>query len=152
LTEILRLLAKLVSSSLERRLEAWSARLTPDLPRLSGGWVVGFSYPKPLRGRGRDRINLTFKQFGARIDGVGHVEGMPDDPLVYEGRINRNVLYGTVRRKNRGVLAGLGTFVLKIGSDSRTLVGTCAWYQSRKDGVWASRIRLSRHRGGLHQI
>ena len=54
------------------------------------------------------------------------------------GRIKRNVFYGSFYRKNERILAGTGTFVLKIIADSRKMVGRCTWYDSLLDDVWSS--------------
>lgn len=76
---------------------------------------------------------------------MGHVQGEPGDPFVYRGSIKRNVFYGSFSRKDSPVLAGTGTFVLKILSDSRRLEGRCSWYDKILDDVWSSGYAWTRN-------
>jgi hypothetical protein len=48
------------------------------------------------------------------------------------------VFYGTFKRTDSHILAGTGTFVLKISANSRDMTGHCTWYDNALDDVWAS--------------
>ncbi len=132
--------ARLVSPSLQGTLERWATNLAGDVPRIGAAWVVRFRYPTPDRSARPCAIDARLHQFGRRVSGIGFVEGEPGDPFRYEGFIRRNVFFGTFRRNDPHVLAGIGVFVLKIAADSRQMTGRCAWYQSQVDGVWPSRF------------
>ena len=104
---------------------------------LAGHWNARFEDPA-FSGALPVSIEATMKQFGRRLCGVGHVQGHPGDTFEFHGMIKRNVLYGTFARTDAHVLAGTGTFVLKIMADSKRLLGTCMWYDGLLDEVWAS--------------
>lgn len=108
-----------------------------DVPDLGAPWVVHFFDPG-IAESGENLIDARLSQCGRRVWGVGHTPGEKRDCFRYEGKIRRNVLYGTFQRKDRRVLAGTGSFVVKIGADSNVMAGHCAWYDSYLDEVWSS--------------
>lgn len=146
IARLLALVAAVVSPAAQNMLERWARSLAGDAPRVGGAWVVRFSYPFPGRGRRRAKIDARLRQFGRRVQGVGFLQGDPGDPFQYEGFIRRNALFGTFRRKDAQMLAGTGTFLLKIAADCSRMSGRCAWYQSRIDDVWSSRYDWRRAR------
>ena len=132
-------LARLVSPAVQYLLERWATNLAGDVPRIGVAWVVRFQEPIAIKGSRLNLIDTRLRQFGRRVWGVAYVQGEPGDPFRYDGFIRRNVFYGTFRREDAHVLAGTGTFVLKIAADSRIMTGRCTWYHSQIDDVWSSK-------------
>ena len=132
-------LASQASPAIQNLLERWATSLGGDVPRIGSAWVVRFYYPTAAKTARLSLIDARLRQFGRRVSGIGFVQGEPGDPFRYEGVIRRNVFYGTFRRNDAHILAGTGTFVLKIAADSRRMIGRCTWYQSRIDEVWSSK-------------
>jgi hypothetical protein len=75
---------------------------------------------------------------GVTFPGPVTFKDTPADVFHFRGTIKRNVFYGTFARQDAQVLAGTGTFVLKVMADSKTLIGQCMWYDATLDGVWSS--------------
>jgi len=144
----LSILAKLAGSELRSRLSRLSLWLLPDTPALRGAWVIRFRDPLASGASRILKIDAVLTQFGRRVQGSGHVQGEPGDPFEYRGWIRRNAFSGEFRRKNRSVLAGTGTFVLKIAADGLEMEGRCGWYDSDLDGVWSSRYFWNRSGNG----
>lgn len=142
---ILSILAKLAGPLLRSRLSRLSLWLIPDTPRLAGAWVVRFRDPLSNGGSRVCSIDAVLSQYGRRVQGTGNVQGEPGDPFEYRGWIRRNTFFGEFRRKNQGVLAGTGTFVVKIAADGREMEGRCGWYDSDLDAVWSSRYEWVRN-------
>ncbi len=141
---VLSILAKLAGAELRARLSRLSLWLLPDTPALGGAWVVRFLDPLSSGTSRVLKIDAVLTQFGRRVQGTGHVQGEPGDPFEYRGWIRRNAFSGEFRRKNRSVLAGTGTFVVKIAAAGHEMEGRCGWYDSDLDGVWSSRYKWSR--------
>ena len=144
---ILSILAKPAGTALRSRLSRLSLWFLPNTPALAGAWVVSFRNPLPGGASRIQKIDALLMQFGRRVQGSGHVQGEPGDPFEYQGWIVRNAFFGEFRRKTQNVLAGTGTFVVKISADGRELRGRCGWYDSDLDAVWSSRyewVRRSR--------
>jgi len=114
-----------------------------DVPRLAANWVIHFDDPCP-GGFRPAAIDTSLLQFGHQIQGTGHLQGHPGDPFEFRGLIKRNVFYGSFYRKDAHLLAGTGTFVLKIAADSRSMIGHCIWYDSLLDDVWSSKYVWTR--------
>jgi len=144
LSYLLSVIAKAATPALERRLSEWSTSLFADVPAIGGAWVVSFREPLGVLSSNPQRIDAVVRQFGRRIEGAGHVQGEPGDPFQYRGRVKRNVLYGEFHRKNQRILAGTGTFILKIAADSRGMAGICTWFDSDLDEVWQSQYSWER--------
>ncbi|MBI1784431.1 hypothetical protein HYR69_04740 [Candidatus Sumerlaeota bacterium] len=144
LARVLSALAKFVTPALERQLAALATELVTDVPRVSGPWVIRFQWPRPMGGR-PETIDATFKQFGREVRGTGQIRGRPAELYRYHARVKRNVLYGTYARKDRHVLAGTGSFTLKINPNSKQMSGYCAWYDSHIDDVWLSTYSWNRN-------
>lgn len=138
LVVILESVAHAAWPTLRARLVRWASRLLPDIPRLEGYWVAEFDNPTRGRTSRRLAIDASLQQFGRQVTGTGHVQGMPGDLFRFRGTIKRNVLFGNFAREDAQVLAGTGTFVLKVMADSRRLTGQCMWYDALLDGVWVS--------------
>lgn len=141
---VLSILAKAAGPALKARLSDLSLWFLPDTPRLASAWVVRFRDPLPRGGSRPQLLDVVLKQYGRRVTGSGHVQGEPGDPFEYRGWIRRNAFYGEFRRKNKSVLAGTGTFVVKIAADGESMDGRCAWFDSEIDGPWSSRYRWER--------
>lgn len=138
LTSLLALLARLIAPALQSELSWLASSLSADLPLINAAWCVRFRDVRAsgiLYSRG---IDATLYQFGRRVWGVGHVQAEPGDPFEYRGIIRRNVFYGTFRRKDARILAGTGTFILKIRADSQLMEGRCTWFDSDIDDVRSS--------------
>lgn len=142
---VLKLIARLTGPLLERRLARLALRLLPDLPHLEDYWTLEFEEP-PHRGnkRTKRRVIMKLSQFGRNLGGIGHFQRSPQDSFTFTATIRRNVLYGSFSRSEHHILAGTGTFVLKIGAHSRRLEGHCLWYDGLLDTVWASPYRWKR--------
>ena len=138
-TRIFSLLASLASPAIQSYLKNWATNLAGDVPRIGSAWVVRLNNPTTTKTARQDLIDARLHQFGRRVSGIGFVQGEPGDPFEYDGFIRRNVFYGAFRRKDAHILAGTGTFVLKITADSRNMIGRCTWYESRIDAVWSSK-------------
>lgn len=138
LSYTLSILGRLLLPILARRFQKFSLFLAPDTPCLGTSWAVTFRDPLRSGGSQPNGIDASLQQYGRFVWGVGHVQGEPGDPFLYRGFIKRNVFYGSFSRKDSHVLAGTGTFVLKILSDSRRLEGRCSWYDKILDDVWSS--------------
>ena len=138
LTYALALLARIATPTLKRQLSRLSLLIVSDVPRLGTTWTASFQDPI---GPGEIRVNAvdaSFHQFGRYLWGTGHIQGEPGDPFEFRGLVRRNVFYGAFHRKDAHVLAGTGTFVLKIDADSRKMAGYCTWFDSILDDVWHS--------------
>jgi hypothetical protein len=130
---------------LEDRLAQWALRLLPDLPKLGNAWwTLEFYDPTASGTKKRQRVNVELKQFGSKIQGLGYLYRQPEDRFSFEGRLRRNVFQGTFQRDDHHVLAGTGSFVLKILAHSRQLQGYCLWYDGLLDQVWASEYHWKR--------
>lgn len=136
--------ARLLTPALQRRLAQLCASLSADLPQLGSTWVVHFGEPGEDGGVQAAAIDAELRQFGPFVRGRGHRQGEPGDPFEYRGVIKRNALYGSYRRSRAHVLAGTGTFVVKISPDSRRLSGHCTWYDNALDDVWSSAYTWTR--------
>lgn len=143
-TYLLALIAHAVSPALRRQLARVCSFAVSDVPRLDAKWVIKFRDPSTSIRHDALKIDASLQQFGRFILGDGHVHGEPHDPFVYWGVIKRNAFYGSFRRKDWRILAGTGTFVLKISADSRRLSGQCSWYDNVLDDVWASEYEWTR--------
>lgn len=130
-------IAKIGWPRLRLRLARLAARILPEIPMLSGPWVVSFYDPDPSDAR-PITVDATLRQFGRHVYGVGHIQGQHGDGFSFNGVIRRNVFYGSFARLNEHVLAGTGTFVLKILARSDKLVGSCIWYDGQLDRAWSS--------------
>ena len=139
-------LARLVTPALERRLSHLANYLIADVPRLEGAWVARFRDPRSNGVSEVVALDATLRRFGRRLHGAGHFQGRPGDLFEFRGLIKRNVFYGSFHRKDAHILAGTGTFVLKIAADSRQLAGRCTWYDSLLDDVWQSKYVWTRNR------
>lgn len=140
---ILELLARLVWPGLQDRLARWATALLPDLPLLSGHWLVQFEDASAKRTR-PTKIDADLRQFGRHVSGIGHIHGASADVFRFEGTIKRNVFIGTFARKDAHVLAGTGNFLLKVRADSRRLSGHCMWFDGRLEDVWVSKYEWNR--------
>lgn len=134
----LSLLGKAAEPALRSRLSDLACWIVPDAPRLAGAWVVKFRDPLPGGGARVRCIDAELTQYGRLVHGTGHLQGEPGDPFQYRGWIKRNAFHGEFRRRSRSVLAGTGTFVLKIAADGEKMEGRCGWYDSGLDDVWSS--------------
>lgn len=144
ITLTLALVARMVTPALQRKIMRLCLYLANDVPRLDAAWVVRFSDPTRL-GRARKRcIDATLFQFGRYVRGRGHIQGEPGDEFIYKGEIKRNAFYGHFSRIDSHVLAGTGTFVLKISANSRQMDGNCTWYDDLLDDVWSSSYQWKR--------
>lgn len=141
---ILELIARAAWPSLRARLSDWAGELLPDVPCLTGHWVADFHNPSRGKGTRRLAIDAHLLQFGRHVSGTGHVQGAPGDLFRFRGTIKRNVFYGSFAREDAQVLAGTGTFVLKVKADSKTMTGQCMWYDATLDGVWSSEYEWKR--------
>ncbi len=135
---VLAVLARVLAPGLQRRVVRLCARLVSDVPQLGSAWVVRFDDPTRNGSSRPVAIDATLDQFGRFVRGRGHIHGEPGDPFIYRGVIKRNAFYGTFRRVDSHVLAGTGTFVLKISANSRHMTGNCTWYDNVLDDVWSS--------------
>jgi hypothetical protein len=138
ITYLLALAARVLTPAFQRQLARLCVHLFNDVPLLDAAWVVHFHDPSPTDAFTPRTIDAQLNQFGRFITGNGHIQGEPGDPFQYRGVIKRNVLYGTFRRKDSHVLAGTGTFVLKISPNSRSMRGHCTWYDNDLEDVWIS--------------
>ncbi len=141
---VLSILAKFAGPQLGKQFSNFSFRILSDVPDLRDGWVVRFRDPFPNSTTRVLKIDAVLTQFGHRVRGFGHVQGEPNDPFEYSGTVRRNAFFGEFRRKNRSILAGTGTFVVKIVASGREMNGRCSWYDSDLDRVWSSRYDWSR--------
>ena len=144
LTSVLALLARIATPLLARQLSQLSLRLLPNVPRLAGAWVLRFRDPQPSGHTRVIAVDAVLSQFGRSLSGTGHIQGQPGDPFEFHGSIKRNVVFGSFWRSNAHILAGTGTFVLKISADSRLLTGRCTWYDSLLDDAWSSQYVWTR--------
>ena len=144
IARIFSLLANLATPPVQRLLERWATALAGDVPKIGAAWVVKFNDPRAGKTARPCLIDARLRQFGRRVAGTGFVQGEPGDPFQYDGTIVRNVFFGTFRRKDSHILAGTGTFVLKIAADSGAMSGRCTWYHSRIDAVWSSKYIWTR--------
>jgi len=141
---LLSILAKPAGAELRARLSRASLWLLPDTPTLNGAWVIRYRDPLPGGASRVHKIDAVLTQFGRRVQGSGNVQGEPGDPFEYQGWIRRNAFFGEFRRKRHSVLAGTGTFVVKIAADGQAMQGRCGWYDSDLDAVWSSRYEWTR--------
>jgi hypothetical protein len=144
ITYVLALVARVVTPGLGRQLSRLCGFIVGDVPQLGATWVVDFTDPAYSQGQRPVSIDANLQQFGRFLKGTGHIHGEPGDPFVYWGIIKRNAFYGTFSRKDSKVLAGTGTFILKISANSRQLQGYCSWYDNLLDDVWTSQYQWSR--------
>ncbi|HRI87259.1 MAG TPA: hypothetical protein PK869_03290 [Candidatus Hydrogenedentes bacterium] len=138
------LAAHIAGPASRRQLSKFSLAISRDIPHIGTAWAVQFEDPTrqgSVRLRG---IDANLQQYGRHIRGIGHIQGEPTDLFQYEGILKRNVFYGTFWRKNSHVLAGTGTFVLKVNADSRRMTGQCMWYDNTLDDVWLSNYEWNR--------
>ncbi len=140
---ILIIIARLATPAIERRLARVATFLISDIPLLDSAWIVRF-YESTKGETRRVDIDSVLHQFGRRVHGTGHIQGEPHEIFEYFGTIKRNVLYGTFRRKDAHILAGTGSFVLKIDAYSKTMKGYCVWYDNQVDGPWISKYSWRR--------
>lgn len=144
LTYALSLIARIATPALARYFSQFAIRLTPSLPHLGGPWVLRFLDPR-LNAKARPlAVDVVLQQFGRWLRGTGHIQGQPGDPFDFRAQIKRNALFGSFQRRDAHILAGTGTFVLKISADSRLLTGRCTWYDSLLDDVWSSQYVWTR--------
>ncbi|MBI5934735.1 MAG: hypothetical protein HY867_13600 [Chloroflexi bacterium] len=143
-TYLLALVARVLTPSFQRQLARLCVHLVADVPQLGTAWVVHFAEPCLPCGSRPNAIDATLHQFGRFLSGTGHLQGEPGDPFEYRGIITRNVFYGTFKRTDAHVVAGTGTFVLKISANSHRMTGHCIWYESLLDDVWSSEYVWSR--------
>ena len=144
ITRLIELLAKLATPALERQLSRLATHLNSDVPQLEAAWVARFRDPL---GAGESQvlaIDATLSQFGRRLHGIAHIQGHPGDLFDFQGFIKRNVFYGSFHRRDAHILAGTGTFILKIHADSHSMKGHCTWYDSLLDDVWHSEYEWNR--------
>lgn len=132
-------LARVLTPAFQRVIARVCAYLVADVPQLGTAWVIRFTEPCRSAPSKPEAIDAVLQQYGRFVRGDGHIQGQPGDPFEYRGTIKRNVFYGTFQRKNSHILAGTGTFVLKISADSRRLTGHCIWYDNLLDDVWSSK-------------
>ena len=144
ITYTLALLARVLTPALQRRVIRLCMHLASDVPQLGTAWVVRFVNPTPSGNARTVSIDATLQQFGRYIRGRGHVQGEPGDLFIYRGIVKRNVFYGSFRRIDSHILAGTGTFVLKISANSRRMNGDCTWYDNLLDDVWSSKYSWTR--------
>lgn len=137
-------LARLLSPALRRHLSRQLARISGELPQLGGVWAVHFENPACYGRKVRRAIDAELEQFGQFVYGTGHLHGEPGDPFEYRGFVKRNAVYGFFRRKDSNILAGTGTFVLKVSPDTQKMAGHCTWYDNPLDDVWASAYRWTK--------
>jgi len=135
---VLEALARAAWPSLRKRIARVVCDLLPDVPDLEGQWVAIFINPTKKQGTKRLSIDANLVQLGRSVSGTGHVRGNAGDLFHFQGTIKRNVFFGTFARRDAQVLAGTGTFVLKVMADSKALHGHCMWYDATLDGVWSS--------------
>ena len=135
---ILATLARVLTPAFQQWIARMCMHLSSDVPQLGSAWVVRFSDPRDCGRVKKVKIDATLQQFGRFLRGRGHIQGEPGDPFEYRGIIKRNVFYGSFRRTDCHILAGTGTFVAKISSNSRAMAGHCTWYDSLIDDVWHS--------------
>ena len=140
----LALLARVLTPALQHRVVRLCVHLASDVPQLGAAWVVHFANPTRSGNSRNIAIDATLQQFGRFVRGHGHVQGEPGDPFVYKGGIKRNAFYGSFRRVDSHVLAGTGTFVLKISANTRLMTGHCTWYDNLLDDVWSSNYTWNR--------
>lgn len=139
ITQLLALLARVLTPTFQRQIARLCIHLVADVPRLGSAWVVEFRQPCRSGGSKPSGIDARLEQYGRFLQGNGHFQGEPGDLFDYRGIIKRNVFYGTFRRRASHVLAGTGTFVLKISPNSRRMTGYCTWYDNVLDDVWSSK-------------
>jgi hypothetical protein len=137
-------LARVLTPALQRRVIRLCLLLSGNVPQLGVAWVVRFANPARSGDARNLSIDATLQQFGNLVRGRGHVQGEPGDPFIYRGVLKRNAFYGTFRRVDSHVLAGTGTFVLKISADTRRMTGYCIWYDNLLDDVWSSTYTWAR--------
>lgn len=140
------ILAHAIAPLFRTRLAKLLRKVSGDIPQVSGAWVIEYQEPDHDNTTCASLIDAKLEQFGTFVIGTGHVQGFPGDPFRYEAVIKRNAMYGTFKRKDSDVLAGTGTFVLKVAADLKTMQGHCSWYDSGLDGVWRSHFLW--HRSG----
>ena len=119
-------LARLLTPALARQLSRLSLLIVVGVPRLGATWTARYREPTRQGGVRQGKVDLVFNQFGSRVWGIGHIEGEPGDPFEFRGQIKWNVFYGTFSRRDTHILAGTGTFVLKIAADTQSMTGSCA--------------------------
>ena len=134
----LSILARVLTPTLQQVVARLCMHLVSDVPQLDSAWVVRFTNPGRCGRTRKLKIDASLQQYGRFLRGHGHLQGEPGDLFEYWGVIKRNVLYGTFRRRDCHVLAGTGTFVLKISANSRAMSGQCTWYDNALDDVWTS--------------
>ncbi len=144
ITYVLALIARVLTPAFQRQVARLCSHLVADVPQLGTSWVVHFRQPSRFGQSKANAIDAELQQFGRFLRGNGHVQGEPGDPFKYRGVIKRNVFYGTFRRRSSHLLAGTGTFVLKINADSRRMIGHCTWYDNLLDDVWSSKYVWTR--------
>jgi len=66
--------AGLAEGALEKRLARVALRLSGDLPKLAGPWIVTFDDPAPAAAHRRGRVHVVLRQWGRRVLGRGHLE------------------------------------------------------------------------------
>lgn len=134
---LLEVLARASGPLIKWVLQRGACALKPDVPRLAGHWIARFRDPQGSRSV-PVAIEATLTQRGRRISGVAHLMGQPHDVFTFDGTVKRNVFYGSYARLDSHVLAGTGTFVLKVAATSKKLSGHCIWYDAILDDVWVS--------------
>ena len=126
------LIAGLVLKDVIRVLrDAWNHLLSAP-PRIEGDWEATFIEPDGTS----KTAQVTLKRLGRSIHGHGFITGSGTDPFTFTGRVERHALIGSFSRRRRRVLAGSGTFVLKILADDDEMRGACIWYDKDADEPW----------------
>ncbi len=109
--------------------------LFTDVPKIKGRWRVTVSEPGRLTPQ---KLEVELNRFGRSVYGEGNLVGKREDPFTFTGEIRRQAFFGTFRRKKSRVLAGTGTFLLKILADDKSMTGHCNWYDKDLDNTWTS--------------
>ena len=129
----------IILPSTVRFLSNASSNLLGDFPKIEGDWEVEFTEHD-----GSDKkIELTIERFGKSVKGSGHIVGNSVDPFIFRAVLKRQVLVGNFRR-SRSVLAGTGSFLLKISADEKSMCGHCCWYENNIENICSSNYKWTK--------
>lgn len=110
-----------------------------NLPEIGGQWTATFTEPTETRGQLEGMSEtVTLHQLGNVVWGEGNIADTRNRVFKYRGRIVRQTLLGSYRRKGSRKPSGTGTFQLGIRGNDRSMEGWCIWHDADTDKIEAS--------------
>lgn len=107
---------------------------------LTGEWQATYKEPE-VDGSIREAIeNISLIQTGAYMQGKGRSNGPHPRRFKYSGEIVQDIINGEYQRRGeqRGSLAGMGSFQLKMSTDRKSMVGHCMWLDKDTEKIESS--------------